>query len=329
MNKELIVKEAKEIGVNKKNWEIYYKYLTSKVIANKETTDTTYKTYFNNTKLFFRYLKKYENNRYILSEDTINNFVEIWERYVMQCITKGNNNQTIRNKRTAISTFLDWAEKRDYIKLNPFRKIEHIKITQSDKRRQNYFLTQKQIYEIQFVMKYNSKKYDLQDRLIFNLFLDSAVRISAGHSLKLTQLDLDNRCFRGVRHKEGYIKPVLFFEETRELLIEWIKERDKLGIDLDWLFVTRYNGQYKQMSKETIRARVRKMGRIVGIENYYPHSIRKTIINIISSTGTVGDGAMLGYHKDTKVTTEHYIKEKEELEIKNRLLELRKRAGLN
>lgn len=316
-------------NVNRKNWEVYKGYLTSKAIANKETVSTTYRTYFNNVKLFFQYLKKFENNRYILSEETQKQFIEIWERYVMLCISQGNNNQTIRNKRTAVSTFLDWCEKRDLIKLNPFRKIEQIKITESDKRRKSYFLNQKQIYEINFVMKYKNKEFDIQDRLIFNLFLDSAVRISAGHSLKLSQLDLDNRCFRNVRHKEGYIKPVMFFEDTREILIKWIREREKLGIDLDWLFITKYNGQYKQMSKETIRARVRKMGKIVGIDNYYPHSIRKTIINIISGTGTVSDGAMLGYHKDTKVTSEHYIKEKEEKEVKLRLLELRKRAGLD
>ena len=34
------------------------------------------------------------------------------------------------------------------------------------------------------------------------------------------------------------------------------------------------------MSKETIRARVRKIGKIVGIEDFYPHSIRKSILNI-------------------------------------------------
>ena len=328
MEKELIIMEAQELGVNRKNWEVYNAYLTSKAIQSKETVQTTYKTYFNNVKLFFQYLKSYENNRYILSEDTIKNFTGIWERYVLLCIQQGNNNQTIRNKRIAVSTFLDWCEKRDFIKINPFRKIEQIKITESDKRRTSYFLSQKQIWEINFMMKLDKKKFDIQDRLIFNLFLDSAVRISAGHSLKLSQLDLNNNCFIGVRHKEGYVKPVLFFEETRAILVEWIKEREKLGIDLDWLFVTKYNRTYKQMSKETIRARVREMGKIVGIENYYLHSIRKTIINIISGAGTVNDGAMLGYHKDSKVTSEHYVKAKEEEEIKLRLLELRKRAGL-
>ena len=98
--------EAQELGVNRKNWEVYNAYLTSKAIQSKETVQTTYKTYFNNVKLFFRYLKAYENNRYILSEDTIKNFTGIWERYVLLCIQQGNNNQTIRNKRTAVSLSL-------------------------------------------------------------------------------------------------------------------------------------------------------------------------------------------------------------------------------
>ena len=65
MEKELIIMEAQELGVNRKNWEVYNAYLTSKAIQSKETVQTTYKTYFNNVKLFFRYLKAYENNRYI------------------------------------------------------------------------------------------------------------------------------------------------------------------------------------------------------------------------------------------------------------------------
>ena len=325
--KEIVISNESDIG--KKNMEIYKQYLISRTIFNKETVDTTYRSYFNNMRMFFRFLKTYENNKYILSPDTIKNFTEIWERYVKVCIQRGNNNQTIRNKRTAISTFYDWAEKRDYIKANPFRKIEQIKITESDKRRSSYYLSAKEVWEINFMMKWNRKKYDVQDRLIFNLFLDSAVRIGAGQSLRLSQMDLDNNCFIEVRHKEGYVRPVFFFSETKELILEWLREREKLGINLDWLFVTKYKGGYKQMSKETIRARVRKIGKILGIDNFYPHSIRKTIINIISGSGSLIDGAMLGYHKDTKVTSEHYTKEKESKEIKNRLLELRHRAGLD
>ena len=60
MEKELIIMEAQELGVNRKNWEVYNAYLTSKAIQSKETVQTTYKTYFNNVKLFFQYLKVYE-----------------------------------------------------------------------------------------------------------------------------------------------------------------------------------------------------------------------------------------------------------------------------
>lgn len=328
MEKDLIIAEAAEMGVNRKNWEVYNTYLTSKAIQSKETVQTTYRTYFNNVKLFFQYLKTQEGNRYILSEDTLKSFTEIWERYVAACMQQGNNNRTIANKRTAISTFMDWCEKRDLIKYNPFRKIESIKITETDKVRKSFFLTPQQIWEINYVMKHEKKKYDIQDRLIFNLFLDSAVRISAGHSLKLSQLNLENNCFDGVRHKEGYVKPVFFFDNTKKLILEWLKEREKQEIESEWLFISRYKKRINQMSKETIRARVRQIGDIVGIKGYYPHSIRKTIINIISGAGTVTDGAMLGYHKDTKVTAEHYVKGKEEYEIKLRLLELRRKAGI-
>ena len=94
--KEIIISNEPDIG--KKNMEIYKQYLISRTIFNKDTVDTTYRSYFNNMRLFFRFLKNHENNRYILSPDTIKNFTGIWERYVKVCIQRGNNNQTIRNK---------------------------------------------------------------------------------------------------------------------------------------------------------------------------------------------------------------------------------------
>lgn len=325
---KVAIYESLEGQVNKKNIEIYSKYLMSCSIKSKDTMNTTYKIYLSNMKLFMIYLKKFEGNRYLISEDTIKNFSEIWERYASSCMSLGNNNRTINNKRTALSTFYDWCEKRDYIKYNPFRKIESMKVGEQDKRRKSYFLTQKQIWEINFEMKRNKKKYDIQDRILFNLFLDSASRISAIHSLKIKQLDLINSCFEGVREKEGYIVQVIFFQETKELIEKWIKERQEKGIISEWLFVTKYNGKVNRMSKETIRDRVRKMGKVVDIEDLYPHSLRKTIINIISGIGDISDGAGLAHHKNSKVTAEHYIQQKQQNDMRNRLLDLRKKAGL-
>lgn len=318
---------GKELGVSEKNIEIYVKYLQSCIIKSQDTVQTTYKTYFDNMKLFFRYLKEFESNRYILSQDTQKNFTDIWERYCSYCFSQGNSRVTVNKKRTACSTFFDWCLKRRIIKVNPFIYIEKLKVTEGDKRRNSYFLSASQIWEINYVMKKDIKHFDIQDRLLFNLFLDSGARISEIYNLKLQQLDLDEMLFSNVRHKEGYIEPVIFFDDTKLLIKQWLKERQEKNIESEFLFVTLYNKQINHMSKETIRSRIRNIGKIVGISDFYPHSIRKSILNI---TGQQSEtvAAALGHHKNTAVTREHYMKKKKITEMRNTLLQIRSLAGL-
>ena len=319
--------EGKELGISQKNIDIYMSYLQSCAIKSQDTVGTTYKTYFDNMKLFFQYLKEFEGNRYILSVDTQKKFTDIWERYSAYCFSQGNSRRTLANKRTACSTFFDWCLKRRLIKINPFIYIEKLKITDSDKRRKSYFLTASQIWEINYVMKRDIKHFDTQDMLLFNLFLDSGARISEIHGLRLQQLDLDEMLFREVRHKEGYIEPVIFFDDTKLLIKQWLQEREQKGIESEYLFVTNYNRSINRMSKEAIRGRIRKIGKIVGIEDFYPHSIRKSILNI---TGQQSESvaAALGHHKNSAVTREHYMKKKKLTEMRNTLLQIRSLAGL-
>lgn len=316
-----------DLGISQKNATIYLTYLQSCAVNSKETIKTTYKTYFDNMKLFFRYLKQYEGNKYILSEQTLKDFTEIWERYCNYCYERGNNKRTLANKRTAISTFYDWCVKRKKIKYNPFMYIDKIRITESDKRRESYFLTPQQIWEINYVMNKDTKNFDLQDKLLFNLFLDSGARISEIHSLKLEQLNFHDMIFDNVRLKEGYIESLIFFENTKHMLEDWIEERKEKDIDNEYLFLTFYNKKYNKMTKETIRARIKKIGKIIGIDSFYPHSIRKTILNI---TGQQNEqiAAALGHHKDTKVTRKHYMKQKRLVDVRNALEEIRINSGL-
>ena len=64
----------KKEEINPKNLEIYEKYLCSCYIKSRETIDTTYKVYKSNMLQFLKFLKKYENNRYLVSDNTIKNF---------------------------------------------------------------------------------------------------------------------------------------------------------------------------------------------------------------------------------------------------------------
>ncbi|NWO18157.1 tyrosine-type recombinase/integrase [Leptotrichia sp. oral taxon 223] len=308
-----------------KNWEIYKEYLNSCIVRNESVKNTTYRTYTNSMKQFIEYLRRYENNCYLLNRKNSKNMVVILERYIRYCReVKRNNARTINNKITAISSFYIWAVKRDLVEVHPFRdKLDRLKVTDVEKRRESYYLNSKEIVEIQVKMKL-SEKYDLQDQIIFNLIIDTGCRISALHSIKMSNLDLENGIINGIVEKEQKIVEFVIFENTLNLIKEWLKCRKG---NIEYLFVTKYNGVFKQMSKSTIRDRVRKIGKLVGIDNLYPHTLRKTSINLLAEVGGIELASEFANHNGVDVTKKHYIKKTTAKDRKSKLLEIRKKAG--
>lgn len=323
---------------NNQNYNLYVEYLRSAILRHSNTLGTTYKTYASNMKLFFDYLFKYEGNPYIIDQEFLLNFTDVWERYSFFCLELGNNKRTIANKRTACSAFFDWCMRKRKIPVNPFIFIEKIKVTEQDKRRKSYFLTTKEIWKIQhflnegeFIFKGTEGekkiKFDLQDNLLFNMFLDTGARISEIHSIRLDQIDLDTGTVYDVKLKEGYIDNLFFFDETQKLLKKWLEYREENNIYSDYLFITNYKQRINQMSQETIRATVRKIGLIVGIEDFYPHSIRKTIINLTAQSDEQL-ASNFAHHSSLEVTRKHYVKKQNAYEIRNKMKIAREKVGI-
>lgn len=308
-----------------KNWEIYKEYLNSCIVRNESVKNTTYRTYTNSMKQFIEYLQQYENDCYLLNKKNAKNLVRILERYIRYCRElKENNACTINNKITAISSFYIWAVKRELIEVHPFRdKLDRLKVTDLEKRRKSYYLSSKEVIEIQVKMKL-SEKYDLQDQIIFNLIIDTACRISALQSIKLENIDLENGIIAGIVEKEQKIVEFAIFEETIKLIKEWLKCRKNSA---EYLLVTKYRGIFKQMSKSTIRDRIRKIGKLIGIDNLYPHSLRKTSINLLAKVGGIDLASEFANHNSIDVTKKHYIKKTTATERKSKLLEIRKKIG--
>ena len=177
-------------------------------------------------------------------------------------------------------------------------------------------------------MQVEQKKYDLQDRILWELFLDSACQISAIQNLTLKQLDIEAGYFTEVKEKEGYIVNAFFFSKCKELLKLWLEERKEKGIQEQWLFVTKYGNIYKQMSQGAIRERIKKMGKILGIEDLYPHTLRKTSINLINNLAELGLASTYANHSSSGVTSKHYIQKQSAEEIRNALVLQRKKLGI-
>ena len=314
---------------NKENIEIYSMYLESNKARNHETMKTTYKIYKSNMYQYMLFLQKYEGNKLLLSDATLKNCVSILERYINFCRNIGNNNQTINNKITSISSFYIWCLKRDFIKFHPFQhKLDRLKKGDFDKRRESFFLSIEDVIKARILMEHNKKKFDLQHRLLWELFLESAARISAIQNLKLEQLDLKNGFFKGAKEKGNKMVDILFMNNTESVLKEWLDYRKEKEINSEYLFVTKKDSTHIRMSQSTIRNRIKKIGELIGYDQLYPHTLRKTSINILNNLSDINIASEYANHSDTKVTRDHYIKAKTGAENRQKIMQIRREKGL-
>ena len=316
--------------INPENIKKYDKYLRSNIIKNKDVEDTTFKVYKNNFNQFLVYLSEQWDNIDLYSEEFMDDAVDIMEGFMAFCQdTLLNNKKAINNKLSAISSFYHWSVKRKLIKYHTFDKQQDRMKGATDEHIINsYFLTQEQVDIIKNELSKESKKYDIQDKILFNLAIDSANRIGALSKLTLSTMDLDECMFTDIREKRGYKVEVVFEEETRDMIEEWLNYRKENldGLSVDNLFISKWNGEYRAMSKGNLQNRMRKIGQIVGIEDFHAHCTRKTKANLVTEiTGDITLASELLNHKSVETTRSSYIKKKSKAETRNKIRELMKK----
>lgn len=321
--------EEKKALINPDNRKKYDKYLNSNIIKNRDVKDTTYKVYKNYMDHFLVYLAENWENVDLYSEAFMENAIDIMEGYISFCQdVLLNNKKAINTKLSTVSSFFLWSLKRKYIDKHPFDKqLDRMKGASEEKIINSYYLDEDQMNLITETLKEESKKYDIQDRLIWGIMLDSANRVGAISNLTLSSLDLDNMLFEGIREKRGYRVEVIFEEDTKEIIELWLELRKEMdNLEVDSLLITRYKGVYRPMTKSTIQERVKKIGEIVGLDDFHAHCVRKTKLNdVYRSTGDLALAASLGNHKSVETTRQAYIKPQSKSEIRDKIAQLRKK----
>lgn len=311
--------------ISTENKKLYDKYLKSSIIKNRDVKETTYKVYKNYMDHFLVYLAEEWENIGLYDEEFMDNAVDIMEGFIGFCQEVLNNNKKVINtKISTVSSFYLWSLKRGLIDKHPFdKKLERIKGANDEKIRESYYLTEEQIEKINKELV-DSEEFDFQDRLIWHISLDSANRIGALSKLTISSLNLEDMVFNDIREKRGKIVEVAFEEETKELIEKWIKMREDMdNLKLDSFFITKYRGEYRPMSYGTIQNRVKKIGKIVGIDDFYIHSIRKTKLNLLyEQTGNIDMVAEWANHESIETSKKHYIKPKSKAELRREMREL-------
>lgn len=317
--------------INPDNQKKYDKYINSNIIKNRDVKDTTYLVYKNYMSHFLVYLAENWNNVGLYDEEYMENAVDIMEGYIsfLQDTLK-NNKKVINTKLSTVSSFYGWSLKRKYIDKHPFDKqLDRMKGASEEKIINSYYLDEDQMKLVTETLK-TDVRYDIQDNLIWNIMLDSANRVGAIANLTLSSLDLDNMLFENIREKRGYRVEVIFEEETKEIIEQWLEQRKDIdNLQVDSLFITRHLGTYRSMSKGTIQERVKKIGEILGLDDFHSHCIRKTKLNdVYRSTGDLALAATLGNHKSVETTRQAYIKPQSKSEVRDKIAQLRKKKKI-
>lgn len=319
--------DEKKSKINPDNRKLYDKYLNSNIIKNRDVKDTTYKVYKNYMDHFLVYLMENWDNINLYSDEFQENAIDIMEGYISFCQdVLLNNKKAINTKLSTVSSFYLWSLKRGYVDKHPFDKqLDRMKGANDEKIISSYYLDEEQINLITETLKEDQKNYDFQDRLIWGIMIDSANRVGAISKLTLSSLDLDNMVFTEIREKRGYRVEVVFEEETKELIEQWLEMRKEMDdLKVDSFFITKYNGEYRPMTKSTIQARTKKIGEILGLDDFRSHCIRKTSLNhIYETTGDLALAAEMGNHKSVETTRQSYIKPQSKTEVREKIAKLR------
>lgn len=306
--------KARMAKVNPKNLKIYDRYLKSRTIQNSDVKGTTYKVYHSYMNIFMCYIAEEWDNFYLLDEDFIEDeMLDVMESYMAFLAEEcGNGKKVINTKLSAVSSFYIWATKRRLIKNHPFDgKLDRIKGAQDEKRISVHFLHKEEtdlITETLAQDKTTLNKYDRQDELIWNIAFDSACRIGALQRLSVSDLDLSRNVFTDIREKRGKIVDIPFTDRTKQMIVEYLEWRKENDIETDAFF---YNREGERMSKQALALRIRKIGEIVGIGDFRPHSIRKSRLNQIGQTGNIELAKELAHHESMDTTSRFYMEKKD------------------
>lgn len=319
--------KARLAKVNPENLKAYEQYIRSNVIRNKDVANTTYKVYRSYFNIFMCFIMENHDNFFILDEDILEDeMLDIMEDYISFLQEELNNNKkSINTKISAISSFYIWAVKRRRIKKHPFDgQLERMQGAGDEKIIAEHFLTQEEVNEIKLTLddvESPISEYDKIDQLIWNIAFDSACRIGALTGLKLSNLELENRRFINVREKRGKIVNIPFSADTARMLEEFIEQRRVLNIDCDDIFFVTRGDQWQGMSKQSIYNRIRKIGHIIGIGDFRPHSIRKTRLNMIYKQDAQL-AQQLANHADMSTTQKYYSEPEDQTEVFDKIEKL-------
>ena len=251
------------------NLDFFLKYLK----YEHNYTDNTIKSYEEDLKNYFLYIRNHELNYLKVDKNIIREFLKFLD-------TQKLANRTISRMLSSLRSFYKYLVIKRVIKSNPFRDIKNPKIP---KRLPNY-LNNLEVEDL-------TKAYGLdnptsiRNHLIIELLYSTGIRVSELVNIKLDDINIHDNTIKilGKGNKE---RIVLFGEYAKEILIKYIDESRNSFIKKnknDYLLLNCFGNKLTSRSVENI---VKKASMDLKLKNKVtPHVIRHTFATDLLNNG--------------------------------------------
>ena len=291
-----IIVEGQISPENEKIWNQYYRAMKMKGLSDK-----TIYNYKCDLEQWFKFMNSEQFGLNILdaTEEDI-------EEFLFHCQQEGNNANRIKRRMSSISALYIFLKKKKITKENPVELLD--RPTNAKPVVVQTYLTMEQVELMKQKLKENG---DLQLETYGLLSLSTMGRVNAISNIKWKQIDFEECEIREVLEKGDKIVDLFFSEEVRDLLLKLKEQRENEGIDNEYVFLSKKNGEYRNVVPSTLGSWAKKIGYMIGIENgIHPHDFRHSSATLLKNMGMpLEEVSTLLNHAGTDVTRRFYIKE--------------------
>lgn len=177
---------------------------------------------------------------------------------------------TVDNVRRILSSFFAWLEDEDYILKSPVRRIHKVKTAVNIKETYSD--------EALETMRDNCEK--LRDLAMIDMLASTGMRV--GEMVLLNRNDINFNERECVVLGKGNKERVVYFDARTKIHLQ--NYLDSRTDENEALFVT-LRSPYNRLTINGIEARLRGLGRKMGMEKVHPHKFRRTLATMAIDKG--------------------------------------------
>ncbi len=252
-----------------KNLNLFDSFL-SYIELEKEYSKNTISSYKNDLDDFKEFLKKIDEDPIEIDKKDIFNYLVFLSK-------KKLKPASLRRKISALRSFYKFLIREELIESDPTIDLT---LPKKDKVLPDVISVEEIEKLINIIPEKGFK--GKRDRALIELLYSSGLRVSEIINLKINEIDLKNgylKCF-GKGSKERIVP---FGSFAKDLLIEYIEERDKNNINSDLLFVTKKEKKIVRQEINNILNRYAKKSKLK--KKIHPHMLRHSFATHLLERG--------------------------------------------